>query len=166
MANLSPEQKERYYKNPELAKQLILMDAAKDKHTIYGAQAINAQVPGHLRKHTEDFDIKVKNPKKEARQMEKKLDKAYGGNFFRVQKARYPKTWKVKSNVTNRTVVDYTKQIKKIKSREVYGNRYEDLDSIKKQIKKTLKMEAAKFRKDKDMEALQRIRLSQRGFGW
>jgi len=164
--SLTAEQKKNYYRRKKVVDHLVKLDAQKDGHVIYGAQAINAQLPGYLHKQTEDYDIYAKNPKKEAKQMEKKLDKAFGGDYFESKPAEHTGTWKVKSKVTKRGIVDYTKPTKKIKSKIVYGNKYETLKSIKKHIKKTLKDESAAFRHDKDFEALQRIKLSERGLGW
>jgi len=163
---LTDEQKLNYYKNKELAKQLILQDATEEGHIVYGATAINAQVGKVLQKQTEDVDIMVKDSKKEAEQMEKKLDKQYGGDYFRVEKARYPLTYKVKSNVTNKTVVDYTKKRRVPRIVNVLGTRYADLKSIKRTINKTLKDEKQSFRWDKDRETLQRIKLQEKQLDW
>ena len=166
MAKLTPEQKLNFYRNPELAKQIILNDAAEDKHIVFGAQASNAQLPAHLQKHTEDIDIFTKKSKKEAEETEKKLDKAYGGDLFRVEKAKHEGTYKVKSNVTNRTVADYTSQGKKPEFKTILGVRYATLESIKRKIGKTLRDERQEFRHSKDRETLQRIRLHEGGLDW
>ncbi len=163
---LTPEQKSSYYKNKELAKQLIIQDASEDGHIIFGAQALNAQLPQHLRKHTEDVDLFTKKSKKEAEEMEKKLDKAYGGDYFRVQQAKHKGTYKVKSNVTNRTVADYTSQGKKPSFKNILGTRYATLSSIKRKIGKTLRDEEQEFRHDKDRETLQRIKLHEKALDW
>ncbi len=161
---LTPEQKESYYRNKVLAKQLILQDAAEDGHIVFGAQASNIQLPPHLQKHTEDFDVFTKNSEKEAKQMEKKLDKKFGGDYFRVEKARHKGTHKVKSNVTGRTVADYSSQGKKPNTKMILGVRYADLPSIKRKLNKTLRDEASSFRHDKDRETLQRIKLHEMSF--
>ena len=163
---LTPKQKLKYYKNKEIAKQLILQDATEDGHIIYGAQASNIQLPPHLRKHTEDFDIFTKKSKKEAEQMEKKLDKAYGGDYFKVKQALHKGTYKVKSNVTGRTVADYTSQGKKPNFKKILGTRYATLSSIKTKIGKTLKDESQEFRHDKARETLQRIKLHEKSLDW
>jgi len=164
MVKLTKKDKLKYYKNKELAEQLIKQDAVEDGHVIYGARAINAQLPTHLQKNTEDYDVFVNNSKKEANEMEEKLDKKFGGDFFSVKQAKYPKTTKVKSNVTGDTVVDYTTKKKFPKSTNILGAKYAKLNTIKKGIKKTLKDEKSKFRWDKDKEALQRINLGSGGF--
>ncbi len=163
---LTAKQKLEYYGNPELAGKIILQDAAEDGHVVFGAQASNAQLPPHLRKHTEDFDIFTKKSKKEAEETEKKLDKAYGGDFFRVEVARHKGTHKVKSNVTNRTVADYTSQGKKPNTKKILGVKYATLKSIKRKIGKTLRDEAKEFRHDKDRETLQRIKLHESSLDW
>lgn len=157
---LNNRQKLSYYQNKDLAKQVILNDAAVDNHIIYGAQAINAQLPTALQKPTEDYDIFSKTPKKDAKQIEKALDRNYGGDFFSVTKAKYPNTWKVKSNVTKKTVVDYTYPSQKnIPSKNIGSNKYAKLGWIKSNIRRTLNKKTAAFRFEKDNEALQRIEL-------
>lgn len=163
---LTDAQKLAYYKNKELAKQLILQDAAEDGHVVYGATASNVQLNPALRKPTEDVDVMVKNSKKEAIEMEKKLDKKYGGDFFRVEKAIFPLTYKVKSNVTNKTVVDYTKKRRFPKTKNILGVKYANLPSIKRTIRKTLRDEKQKFRWEKDKETLQRIKLQEKQLDW
>jgi len=163
---LTKEQKLSYYKNKNMTKRLIVQDAVDDGHIIYGAQASNAQLPEYLQKDTEDFDIFTKKSKKEAEQMEKKLDKAYGGDLFRVEKAKHKGTYKVKSNVTGRTVADYSSQGKKPNFKKILGVKYADLKSIKRKIGKTLRDESSSFRHDKDRETLQRIKLSEESLDW
>jgi len=163
---LTAKEKLKYYGNKELAKQLILQDAQEDGHVVFGAQASNIQLSPSLRKTTEDVDIFTKKSKKEAEQMEKKLDKAYGGDYFRVEQAKHKGTYKVRSNVTNRTVADYTSQGKKPATKKILGVKYATLDSIKRKIGKTLKDEASAFRHDKDRETLQRIKLQESSFNF
>lgn len=163
---LTPNQKSKYYKNKELAGQIILQDAAEDGHIVFGAQASNAQLPPHLQKETEDFDIFTKQSKKQAEETEKKLDKAYGGDFFRTEKGAHKGTHKVKSNVTNRTVADYTSQGKKPRTKNILGVKYATLKSIKGKIKRTLRDEKALFRHSKDRETLQRIKLHEMNLDW
>ena len=159
---LSNKQKLKYYKNKEIAEETILNDAAEDNHIIYGAKAINIQLPSHLNRHTDDFDIFAKSPKKEAKETEKKLDRAYGGDLFYIEKAKYPNTWKVKNRVTKKTQADYTYPEQKVPYVEIGRNRYAKLSWIKKKIKSSLKNPNQSFRFDKDSEALQRIKLFER----
>jgi len=163
---LTDKQKLKYYQDKGIVPNLILQDASEDKHIIHGARAINAQVSVPLRKHTEDYDIYTKKAKKEALEMEKKLDKKFGGDYFRTEQAKHKNTWKVKSNVTNKTVVDYTGQGKKPTSKNILGNRYATLKAIKSKIHKTLRDEAQEFRHDKDRETLQRIKLHEGSLDW
>lgn len=155
---LTAKQKLKYYKNKELVDQVVLKDAKEDKHIIYGARAINKQLPPYLNRHTEDWDIFSKTPKKDAQEIEKKLDKEYGGDYFQVAKAKYKNTWKVKNKVTGKTAVDYTYPQSKVPSVNIYSNRYAKIGWIKKKINSSLKSSKS-FRFDKDKEALQRIKL-------
>ena len=159
---LTDEQKLNYYKNKELAKQLILQDATEEGHIVYGATAINAQVGKVLQKQTEDVDIMVKDSKKEAEQMEKKLDKQYGGDYFRVDPAQHEGTFKVRSNVTGKGVADYTKPEERIPSTVKAGMMVARLEWIKRKRMENLKNPEAKFRHVKDQETINRIRIYER----
>lgn len=149
---------EVYYKHKKIIPRVI-MSATEKKETIYGAQALNIQLPSHLRKQTEDYDIFSPTPKKSATETEKALDKAFKGNYFYVEPAKHPGTFKVKSRVTLSGVADYTKPEQRIPYRTIGGRRYVKLSYVKKHIAKTLKDPEAKFRWEKDKEALQRIKI-------
>jgi len=148
-----------YWKVPQI-KQTILNQVRKNQSTIYGARALNAHLPPHLRKHTEDYDIYSDNPKKSAKQLEKALDKKFGGDFFRVEKAKYKRTVKVKSNVTDKTVADFTKPKGKIPKETTWdGINYARLQHLKEKLKGIVKDKSKEFRWKKDKEALQRIKI-------
>lgn len=156
---LTDKQKLKYYKNKQKAHKIIQQKARKRKHIIYGARALNAYFPTYLDKPTEDWDIYAKNPKRAATRTEKRLDKAFGGDYFYVEPAQHPGTYKVKSRVTRSGIADYTKPDKKIPYTTMNGQRYIELGHVKQHIKKTLKDPSASFRWEKDREALQRIQL-------
>lgn len=157
--SLTALEKLRYYKNPELAEGLIKTELAKRGLTVYGARATNIQLPSYLNRQTEDYDVLAHKPKKTALDILKKLNKEYGGEYFRLEKAEHKGTFKIKSNVTNKTVADIT-QVKKFpKSKEHLGISYRDLPSIKKTVQNVLKKGKAGFRREKDEELLSRIEL-------
>lgn len=151
----------RFYRNKESIPKIIL--SKTDKHEIiYGARAINKQVPKHLRKHTEDYDIYSKTPRRDARQTERALDKKFGGDFFSVKPAVHPGTYRVNSNINKVTYADYTDYKDKIPFKTIQGKKYVDLEYIKKGIRKTLKDDTAKFRHEKDRDALRRIQAGEK----
>jgi len=159
---LTEKQKIKYYKNESKQDKIIKANIKKRKHIVYGARALNAHFPNYLDKPTEDYDVFSNTPKKTAHRVEKKLDKAYGGDFFFIEPAQHPGTYKVKSNVTKRGVADYTKPEQTIPYKVISGIRYVKLNHVKKSIKKTLKDKEAWYRHDKDREALQRINIHER----
>ena len=136
----------------------ILNLVVKKRQVIYGQQAANYFLPEHLRKETKDFDILTSKPEVSAKELVKQLNKKYGDRFESVP-ARYSKTFKVKDKQTGNTVADYTKTTKKPNSYNDVGVRYADLNYAEKKIKKILKDESSKFRHDKDLDTLNRIRL-------
>jgi len=160
--NLDEQQKIKYYKEKEKVDVVIKRNLKKQGHIVHGARALNQILPDFLDTPTEDYDIYAKKPKQAARRVEQKLDKAYGGDFFRLEKAQHPGTTKIKSNVTERTVADYTKPDRKVDSRKIRGIKYASAKYFKRKIKESLKNPDNKFRYPKDKEALQRIELAEK----
>ena len=148
-----------YYKNQGRVDSVLREDLRGDDEIVYGARAVNAVLPDHLDKQTEDWDIMSKTPKKAAFEAERKLDTAFGGDFFETKPAIHPGTWKVKSKVTKRGVADFTKQEKKTDYHEIDGIRFATLDHQKDNIKRSLADPESRFRHDKDKETRQRIKI-------
>jgi hypothetical protein len=145
------------YKDSQDVKNVILDMAQKKRQVIYGQQSVNVQLPPRFRRETKDFDILTKKPKQSAEELVKKLNKEYGEGEFKVEPAKYGKTFKVKSK-EGKTVADYTSTTKKPKSKEVWGVRYANLPYQEKKLKKILKDETSSFRHDKDRDTLEKIR--------
>lgn len=137
----------------------VILSQTEPHEIIYGAQAINKQLPSFLDKHTEDYDIFTKTPKTDAKETEKALDKSFGGDYFYVEPAKHKGTWKVKSRINKQGYADYTKPEGKIPYRKIGKHKYVKLEYVKKHIKKTLKDKEAKYRHDKDRDALNRIKV-------
>lgn len=140
----------------------IILSKTQGHEVIYGARALNKQLPSFLDKPTQDFDIFSPTPKKDAKEVERALDKKFKGDYFYVEPAKHKGTWKVKSNIDKEGYVDYTKVKEKIPSRKIGKHRYVKLIWVKKHIKKTLKNPEAKYRWDKDKDALNRIKVYER----
>ena len=129
------------------------------KEVVYGAQSVNVRMPPYLQKFTEDFDIYSLSPQETAAEIEKILDKTFGGDYFEVRPAKHEGTFKVISKVTQREVADITLLDKTVKYQVIDGINYATLDEQVTNIKKSLTDRASKFRWNKDKETLQRIRL-------
>ncbi len=142
----------------------VLELASKKKQVIYGAQSTNIQLPRHLRSKTRDYDILTKKAEQSAKELANKLNKEYG-NGFKVVQAIHKKTFKVKDK-EGKTIADYTQTTKKPKSKLILGVRYAELEYQKKKVRKILKDEASKFRHEKDIETLRRIKSGERAFDW
>ena len=152
---------EHFHKNKGKIDKVILSKTGK-KEIIYGARAMNKRFPPFLDRQTTDFDIFTPTPKKDAQETERALDKSFGGNYFYVEPAKHPGTYKVKSRINKEGYADYTKPDKEIPSEKVGKHRYVKLSYVKKHIKKTLKGPEAKYRHDKDRDALNRIIIYER----
>lgn len=133
--------------------------AQKRNQVIYGARAINKQLPPNLRKSTTDYDVLTKKPRESAEELVRRLKKDIQSGRFKVVQAKYPKTFKVKRG--KRTIVDYTSTTKKPKSKNVFGIKYANLDYQKKKIKRILKDTSSSYRHEKDLDTLNRIKQSE-----
>jgi hypothetical protein len=140
----------------------IIIQTTDDRETHYGARALNARFPPYLDRHTRDFDIFTQKPYKDARETERKLDRHFGGNYFYVTEAQHKGTWKVKAHATGETYADYTKAPKQLRREKIRGIHYPTLGYIEKSLKKTLADPTATNRHQKDLDALNRIRIYKR----
>lgn len=147
-----------YHKKKGKIKNKILSKTGKGE-VVFGATAINKQVPKYLKSPTRDVDILTKYPNKEAKQVEKALDKMMGFNAFKTVKAKHPGTWKVKSNVTGKTRADYSKPKLKVPTKRIQNVHYVTLEQIRKEIINRIKMKRDVFRLPKDRDALNRINI-------
>ena len=145
------------YRDEQNIKNAILDMAQKKRQVVYGQQSVNIQLPKRLQRKTKDFDVLTKKPKEMAEKLVSKLNKEFGEGEFKVEPAKYGKTFKVKSK-EGKTVADYTSTTKKPKTKGVLGVRYAEMDYQKKKLKKILKDEEYKFRHDKDIETLKSIK--------
>lgn len=152
---------------------IILQDAKQNKLIIYGSQSLYKQVPLALQSTSGDYDIFAKKPKQAAKRVEKKLDTAYGGDFFFVKPAQHPGTFKViskgkdmrKGTKDDVGIVDYTKPDHKIPFRTIEGVRYVTLGEMKKNKVKTLKDKESQYRWEKDREHLELIKVKKKYLG-
>lgn len=150
-----------YLSSPELTDAVIkkfLTD--NEKATLHGGKAINAFLPTHLDRLTEDWDVIVSdNPKAVAEQLEGQLDARYEGNFFKVLPSRHKGTYRIISIVTQRPIADISVAEGPIPSEMLDGINVATLDHHVSRIKETLADPNKKFRWRKDRETLQRINI-------
>jgi len=141
---------------PDLLARQVILDTAQNKNQIiYGGKAINQQLPVYLRKDTSDYDILTKKPKKAAIEIANKLNKYIGRKEFTVEPAQHKGTYKIKYR--GETIADYTQLKRNPKVTSVFGNKYYDIKSIKKNVQRLIKKEETKYRRGKDLSTLQRI---------
>ncbi len=152
-------QKENFYRNKGKIKRIILDNAENKGHIVHGARALNKIFPPFLDTQTDDWDLFSSTPKETAIKVEKKLDKKFGGDFFRTQQGRSPTTHKIKSNVTGKTVADYTIPDRKIPFDKIDGVNYANTEHFKRRIKDNLVDPKKEFRRDKDLDQLNRIKI-------
>lgn len=146
---LTRKQKISFYKNKKKVAEVIIDNVKKKKHIIFGARSLNAHFPKFLDKPTVDYDILVEkgNPKKVAMRLEKKLDKKFKGNFFIVEKAKHPGTYKVKRVLDKEGIIDVSKAKEEVPTDRIKGVRYSKLSFEKRKVKQSLRDPESKFEK-------------------
>jgi len=150
-----------YHKSPALTNTVIkrfLRD--NEEAVLHGGKAVNAFLPSHLDKHTEDWDIIVPdNPRAVAEQLEGLLDARYEGNFFKVLPSRHIGTYRIISLVTQRPIADITIAEGPIPTKVLDGINVATLDYHVQGLKEAIANPKKKFRWRKDQETLQRINI-------
>lgn len=141
-------------------KRPVKKQVRQNQSTIYGGRAMNESLPIHLRTITTDYDIFSSNPRRSARQLERKLDRQAGGDCFVVRQAQHRGTWKVVRKNDNKGIADFTKPKERFGSIRNDGVSYTDLDYEEKKRKQMLRDKKAKYRHDKARDDLTRIRLA------
>lgn len=156
------EQVKRFHrKKHKIAK--VILKSLNDGEIIHGQRALNAHLRKYpyLQKQTIDYDVFVAKNKamKEAKEAERRLDKMMGFDAFNSQRSKiHPSTVKLKA-LTGTTYADFTVPDVKVPHKVINKRRYRTLDSFKKHIKETLRIKRAEFRRAKDTDMLNRIRI-------
>lgn len=151
----------KFFRNRAAINRIVRNQLGRRQLTIHGARAVNAQLPRFLNKPTQDYDVFTKTPQRSAVRLEKKLDRKFRGDFFRVIKgaSKVVKVRKVVSNINQENIVDFAKPNRFVPTTNIQGLKFATLGDQKRAFIKNLTSPTAKFRREKDLEALRRIRL-------
>jgi len=152
------EQLANYYRKQHYYNNVIRKDAIAERDIVYGTHALNAQMPKFLQRKTDDWDIFTSNAQREAKELEDKLDAAYGGDYFYTKQAQHPGTYKVESYITGKEVADYTKKPARTPYITKKNIQYVPLSWIETSAKRVLKDEASQYRWELERDTLNRIK--------
>jgi len=117
------EKVDNFHRKKQLIKE-ILLRTIKNKEIIYGEQAVKIRVPEHLQRHTDDYDVYSRTPKRDAIEAEKELDREFGGDYFDVTPAEHKGTFKVRSRINGKGYADFTYPDKNYGYDEIDGHNY------------------------------------------
>jgi len=159
--NISINKTKRFHRKKHLIEKTILK-TLDDGEIIYGEQSLKRRFPVWLERPTVDYDVYSKHPRREAREAERALDKKFGGDFFRVQPAQHPGTFKVVSNINEEGYADFTCPDENVPFDVIDGHRYVRLSVEKRHRRKSLSDPDYSFRHGKDRDALNRILIYER----
>ena len=147
---------ELVYKDKDI-RNIILNLAQKHRQIIHGQQSTNIQLPQHLRRDTTDYDIYTKKAKFMADKLVEELNKEHGKNYY-VEPAVHKGTFKVK-DWEGHTIADYTEHIgRNPKTTNILGIHYTKPSYSEYKLKKLIKDEKNKFRNEKDLNTLNKIK--------
>ena len=154
-----------------ISRDKVINQSLRNKpEVVYGARAMNIQLPPGLQRHTIDYDIYSKTPKKKAKQLERKLDRDSSGNFFYTKEALHKGTYKVmdvgfdnkKGTRDDFGVIDLTKPDRKIKKVKIDNINYAHISERERDAKRSLSESEFHYRHEKDRRDLHRIRYSKK----
>ncbi len=164
----SEKELENYYRREPDALKKAVMSFLRDSHNpqtiVFGSQALNAHFPDWLDKDTKDWDIvaTTTDPKTLAEKLERMLDEHYGGDFFSVEPAIHEGTFRIRSKVTGVVVADVSLKDREIDFKRIKGVNYATLDWLEKETERLLADPETEFRRRKDRDNLQRIKVYKR----
>ncbi len=155
--------KESFFKlNRNIINRVVRGHLAKKRvGIVHGTRATNAQLPSFLRRETIDWDVFVNRPELRARLLEAKLDRKFGGDFFKTKRGKGSpgiKVFKVKSTITDETFVDFAKIRREVPFVTKRGVRFATLADQKRQALINVRIPKKKFRREKDLNLLRRIK--------
>ena len=137
----------------------------KKKDIIYGARALNQQLPKDLQRPTDDYDIWNKNPRKHADQLEDELDDCFGCDMFTEEQMDVgggKKVYRIRTKPTGKQEVDYSKPLKGHKVKVIKGIKYQHIEHQEKRLKEMEKDPNLSFRLDKTKRDLALIEKAKR----
>lgn len=144
----------------------IFNQVEKNKSVVYGGQAIKKQI-GFLARHTKDYDVLSRKPKKSARQLERTLDNKSDGDYYYATPSIFHKgTYKVYHKGVDRKkgtrddigIADFTK-MRAMKTKTIDGVKFAQLSEVVKDKRKALADKQYAFRHKKDREDINRIKV-------
>lgn len=167
MTEFTDKELEKYYrKEPRATEDAILSflrDSRNHKMIVFGGKAVNAYLPAWLDKETKDWDILTPgSSKKAASDLEARLNKHYGGEYFSIEPAIHEGTFRIRSKVTGVVVADISMKDRQIDFKKRQGVNYATLDFLEEEAENVLSDPEKSFRHNKDRDTLQRIKVLKR----
>ena len=150
----------RFHRKKKSIPGIVRKQVRKNDSILTGGHALNSHLPAFLDRPTSDFDIFSNNPKKSARELERRLDKKFEGNLFFTQPAIFPGTTKVINRVTESEVADFSKKPNNLSSVKKGNIRVASIPFLQSKFRQSLRDPESKFRHAKDRDALRRLRVS------
>lgn len=158
--------KKFFDRNKPIINRVVRSFLAKNKvGIVHGTRATNAQLPRFLNRKTRDWDVFAKRPRLRALQLERALDKKFGGDFFRVKKGTGSpgiKVFKIKDNINNEGFVDFATPNRFVPSIAKRGVEFATLEDQRKIALANIRDPSKRFRRPKDLDLLIRIAISRR----
>ncbi len=155
-----------FNRNKNVVNRVVRGFLAKNKvGIVHGTRATNAQLPSSLRRKTLDWDVFVKNPKLRAFQLEKQLDRRFRGDFFRVSKGLGSpgvRVFKIKDNINDEGFVDFATPDRAVPFVTKRSVRFATLKDQQARALRNIKRPELKFRREKDLNLLNRIKKFER----
>ena len=132
---------------------------------IYGARALNKQLPKDLQRPTDDYDIWSKQAKEHCDKLEDHLDECVGCDLFSEEQldvGKGKKVYRIRTNPTGKQEVDYSHPPKDYRYKTIGGIKYQDIEHQEKRLREMAKDPRLAFRAEKTARDLAIIEKAKR----
>ena len=156
--NYPVDRTKHFHRKKHIIKNTI-MSTIGEKEIIYGEMGLKARFPRYLERHTTDVDVYSPTPYRDALQAERKLDRAFGGDYFYTKEAIHHGTFKVSSHANDEGYADFTRTPRNTPYNIIRGKKYVTLAIEKQHRLRSLRDPKYKWRWGKDRDALNRLKI-------
>lgn len=153
---------------PDETEPIIVEHLKRKDRVVYGARAINAQVPPEYKRPTEDWDIKTRSARQFVRKLESDLEELNVKDMFTVEQLPVRgedfNVFRIVHKPTGKPLVDASvpKNLSLPPHVVIEEIKYKTLEAVKESKLEDVRNPEKNYRRQKDMRDLKRITRAQR----
>ena len=151
-----------------LVRKPLIRQAKRTGNVFYGGQGVNMIVGTNYERHTHDFDVFSRHPKRHAIEIERGIDRGVNADLAYVEQTRYidrgraNPLFRVKIRPYGDAEVDFNLMPRDIRTTTVKGVRVETLDRAEGKYKRMLRRGERGFNANIDLTRIQEYKLNKK----